>query len=224
MHITHLGHACLLVEIDMDSGSRSRLLIDPGNFSDFDSVERLDAILITHQHPDHCDPEKVQDLIARNPAAIVRADPQTTQLLRGHGLDVVEHRAGSAYDIRGVTVTPVGNQHAVIHPYIDRIDNLGVVLSADGEPTLFHPGDALDADPGRDVDILAVPVNAPWCAVKETIEFVRRLEPKCVVPIHDALLKPFARTMYLNHIGGYGLDGGVQVRDLAGEGSVVFAK
>ena len=65
-----------------------------------------------------------------------------------------------------------------------------------------------------------MPVNAPWCAVKETIAFVRRIAPRQgIIPIHDALLKPPARAMYLKHIGDFGLDGGVTVTDLAGAGT-----
>lgn len=106
----------------------------------------------------------------------------------------------------------------MIHPYLERIDNRGVVLSATGEPTLFHPGDALDADPGE-VDLLCVPVNAPWSNVAETVEFVRRVAPaRGVVPIHDGLLNDWGRGFYVQHIGGYGADGGVEVFDLRGAG------
>ncbi|MDE9367495.1 MBL fold metallo-hydrolase [Luteipulveratus sp. YIM 133132] len=213
MKVTHLGHSCLLVE-----SAGARVLIDPGTFSDFDAVDGLDAILITHQHPDHCDPEKIEGLIARNPQARVGADPQTSAVLQGEGLEVSAHEAGAAYEVGSLTVTPAGRLHAEIHPYIDRIDNLGVLLAADGEPSLFHPGDALDAEPAAPVDVLAVPVSAPWCAVKETIAFVRRIQPGRVVPIHDALLVPPARGMYLKHVGDFGLDGGVEVVDLAGAG------
>ena len=91
-----------------------------------------------------------------------------------------------------------------------------------GGRTLFHPGDALDAQVPVEVDILCVPVSAPWCAVKETIAFVRRIEPTAIVPIHDALLTPTARAMYLAHVGDFGVDGGVEERDLADAGPQQF--
>ena len=58
MRITHLGHACLLLEM-----ADQRVLIDPGNFADdLGTVNDLDAILVTHQHPDHLDPDDDNDL------------------------------------------------------------------------------------------------------------------------------------------------------------------
>ena len=52
MRITHLGHAAVLVETD-----DARVLIDPGNFSTgWHGLTDLDAILVTHQHPDQLRP------------------------------------------------------------------------------------------------------------------------------------------------------------------------
>jgi hypothetical protein len=65
------------------------------------------------------------------------------------------------------------------------------------------------------VDILALPVSAPWTAVRDTLDFVRRIEPRVAVPIHDALLSPAGRAMYLNHVKNFGGDG-LELVDLAG--------
>ncbi len=53
MRLTHLGHACLLAEV-----GDARMLVDPGVLSGFDDVSNLDAVLVTHQHPDHLDPAR----------------------------------------------------------------------------------------------------------------------------------------------------------------------
>ena len=53
MQITHFGHACVLL-----SGN-SRVLLDPGTYSSgFEILHDLDAVLITHDHPDHRDPDR----------------------------------------------------------------------------------------------------------------------------------------------------------------------
>ncbi len=215
MEITHLGHACLLVE-----AAGQRVLLDPGTFSDVSGVRDLTAVVVTHQHPDHCDLDQVPGLLRNNPSARVLVEPQTAEVLAGAGLADRTERfaAGQDVELGGLRLRPVGELHAEIHPYVPRVGNVGVVLSADGEPTVYHPGDALDGEPGE-VDLLCVPVNAPWGKVAETIAFVRRVAPaRGVVPIHDGLLVDAGRDIYLRHVRGHGAEGGVEVLDLRGAG------
>ena len=216
MRVTHLGHACLLVEI----GDR-RILIDPGNFSDFHDQHDLDAILVTHNHPDHFDPERATQLISANPSASVHTDPLTAEKLRAEGLSVTPTRHDDPFEIGDVTVTPVGELHAFNHAAMPRIPNVGVVLRADGEPTLFHPGDAYDAEPGH-VDVLAHPLNAPWAASRDSIDFVARIAPKSFVPIHDALLSDVGRRMYAGHIEQFSGVDGLTFVDLRDDESATF--
>lgn len=224
MRITHLGHSCLLVEV-----ADQRVLIDPGTFSRPEEVgpdTGVTALVITHQHPDHVDPERITDLVATHPGAVVLAERETAALLPDMGVDADRVQVmvpGRAVALGSLELLPVGERHADIHPYVPKVGNTGVVLRVPGEPVLFHPGDCLDADPGE-VDLLCVPVNAPWGKIAETIAFVRRIAPsRGVIPIHDALLSEEpGRPMYLNHITTHGADGGVEVHDLKEAGRQEF--
>ena len=199
MRVTHLGHACLLVEL-----ADARILIDPGSFSrGFEDVQDLDAVVVTHQHADHLDQERFPALLMANRQAAVYADPQSVELIAGAGADVVTLVRGERVAVGGATLTPVGDLHAVNHAGVPRCTNVGLTLSAAGEPTLFHPGDAYDGEPGA-VDLLAVPINAPWAKVSESIAFVARIAPVGIIPIHDALLSAPGRAMYVNHVATYG--------------------
>ncbi|MCA1782500.1 MAG: MBL fold metallo-hydrolase [Dermatophilaceae bacterium] len=209
MRLTHLGHACVLVEI-----ADQRILIDPGAFAgDFLGLRDLDAILVTHQHPDHLDTVRLPELVRANGEVPIWCDPQSAGVLEGLGLEASAHDGG-AVALGEVEIQPVGEVHALIHDDIPRIANVGVRLSAPGEPTFFHPGDALDAEPGE-VDVLAFPLNAPWQRSREMTGFLRRLAAPHAVPIHDALLSTIGRDLYLKQAADLGARE-TEIHDLAG--------
>jgi len=217
MRLTHLGHACLLVE----TGGQ-RLLVDPGVFSQgIVDVTGLNVILVTHQHADHVDLQRLPAILEANPQARLYAEPQAAAVMAEAGIGSEHTVAGEELSFGRVLVMPVGEKHALINEALPRIGNLGVVIRAEGEPTLFHPGDAYDAAPGQ-VDILAVPLNAPWTASRETVAFAQRIAPQVSIPIHDALLNDIGRQLYLSQLQRFGPES-MEVRDLADGVAVDFS-
>ena len=194
MQLTHLGHSAVLVEVN-----GLRLLLDPGNFSPaWHGLTELDAILITHLHPDHIDPANVPALIAANPDARVLVEPSVIDV---HHLERAEPMtADTSISRGGVTVAAVGGLHAVIHRDIPQIGNVGMVISAEGEPTFFHPGDSLAAVPPG-VDVLGVPAYGPWAAMKETVDFARAVAAPQGFLIHEGLLSERGWGLIFGRIG-----------------------
>ena len=212
MELIKKGHACVRVEKDGRT-----LVIDPGGFSEGDAAVGADALLVTHEHPDHLDEGRLRAAMEANPAAQIWAPRSVTEKIStafpGRVHVVGE---GDTFDAAGFAVEVHGQLHAVIHPDIPRIANCGYVV--DG--SLFHPGDALTV-PGRPVDTLLLPVHAPWSKVAEVIDYLREVAPRRAFDVHDGLLADRARPVYDRLIGDLG---GVEHGRLAPGESVGVAR
>jgi L-ascorbate metabolism protein UlaG (beta-lactamase superfamily) len=176
MRITKLGHACVRMEHD-----GTTIVVDPGVFTDAGAVSGADAVLITHEHPDHYLP----DHLLATDARVFTIDAVAARI-REEAPAVAERLTvvapGEHFDA-GVPVRAVGELHAVIHPELPRFFNSGYVLRL-GDVSVYHPGDAL-ADPGEQVDVLCVPVSAPWMRVSEAVDFARQVRAPRNLAIHD---------------------------------------
>jgi L-ascorbate metabolism protein UlaG (beta-lactamase superfamily) len=176
VEITRYGHSCLLVE-----DSHARLLLDPGVFSrGFEQLRGLTGVLITHQHADHLDVTRLRPLLLANPDAVLHCDEGSVALLDDLPLKVVQ--AGDHLEL-GTGVDVLGSQHAVIHPDIPRIPNVGYLVGG----RFFTPGDALTV-PEADVEVLGLPTAAPWLKQAEAVEMLRAIRPATAFPVHDAVL------------------------------------
>ncbi|WP_432544260.1 MBL fold metallo-hydrolase [Kineococcus sp. SYSU DK002] len=214
MRVTHFGHSCLLVET-----AAARVLLDPGVFSHgFEELTGLDAVLVTHAHPDHLDVERLGVLLEANDGALLAAEPATAASLEESGITARPLHPGEHVELAGARVEAAGGRHAVIHADLPRIGNVGLLLSAEGEPTLFHPGDSYETVPAG-VDVLAVPVAAPWAALKETVEFARAVGAATGVAIHEAILSAPGRTVYGNQVRTLG---GLDLREPQGTTPLEF--
>ncbi|MFF4160761.1 MBL fold metallo-hydrolase [Streptomyces sp. NPDC001678] len=211
MKLTKQSHAC--IRLEKDDGRT--LVIDPGGFSEVDAAVGADAILVTHEHPDHFDEGRLRAALDANPAAelwtLRSVAEQVSAAFPGRVHTVGE---GDAFSAAGFDVQVHGQLHAVIHPDIPRITNVGYLV--DG--ALFHPGDALTL-PGQPVETLMVPVMAPWNKVADVIDYIREVKPRRAIDIHDALLTDLARPVYDRMLGpdGPGVGGAEHSRLAAGQ-------
>jgi L-ascorbate metabolism protein UlaG (beta-lactamase superfamily) len=178
MELTKQGHACVVL-----SNDDQRIVVDPGAFTDPVALEGATAVLITHEHPDHFEPQRLRAALDADPALEVWTNKSVAAQLEGLGsrVHVVGH--GDAVSVAGLDVHVHGELHAEIHRDIPRIANVGFLIGG----LVFHPGDALTV-PDEPVATLLLPLHAPWSKVAEVIDYVRAVDADQAYAVHDALL------------------------------------
>jgi L-ascorbate metabolism protein UlaG (beta-lactamase superfamily) len=177
VQLTKFGHACVVL-----SDGERRLVVDPGAYTEDAALTGATAVLVTHEHPDHFDPAKLSPALQADPALEVWTNASVAAKLdAGPRVHVVG--AGDAVTVAGMEVEVHGEWHAVIHPDIPRIPNVGFLI--DGR--VFHPGDALTV-PDVAVPTLMLPVHAPWSKTGELIDYLRAVGAERAFGVHDGLL------------------------------------
>lgn len=197
MRITKFGHSCLFVE-----EGDAKILIDPGLYCFKDAplkpedLPACNILLLTHEHPDHSFPEAIKVILDRfrtsmlrsmevggGPVVLTNAGAQ--KVLREQGIASEVLGRGEERTVHGVKIRGVACDHGTISEHFPRVENIGFLIAG----RLYDPGDCVHPLEPVSCEILALPVVAPWMAVKEAVEFVKSVKPKVAIPIHDAMVK-----------------------------------
>ncbi len=214
MLLTKFSHSCVRLEQD-----GSVLVIDPGSFSEVEeALEDAAAVLVTHEHPDHIDLDRVVAVLAADrslplwaPRGVADA---VTRILGDAAGDRVHAVAGNEeFSAAGFDVRTFGGQHALIHPLIPMIANVGFLVQGAGG-SVYHPGDSFVVPDGIDVGTLLVPVHAPWSKLAEVVDFVASVRAPRAFQIHDALLNETGLGMVEGHVTRLGTRYGTAFRHL----------
>lgn len=186
MKLTKYAHSCFTLEKD-----GKILVVDPGSWADdFIVPEHVVAVVVTHEHADHFDVEKLTNIIEKNPDAVIYGPEAVTKQLADLPTQAVS--AEETVEIGGFTLTFTGGAHAtIVEGFHPAFQNIGVIV----DDTLYHPGDSL-ALPGRPIKVLSLPIIAPWEKVSESVQFLIDVKPEFAFPTHDAMLSELGLGLY----------------------------
>jgi L-ascorbate metabolism protein UlaG (beta-lactamase superfamily) len=206
VELTKFTHAC----VRLDDGERT-LVIDPGTFSEVDeALDGADGVLITHEHADHIEIEKVRAALAGDSRLQLWAPDSVTAMLDGLGEQVTTVAPGESFDAAGFPVRTYGGQHALIHPAIPMVANLGYLVA----DTVFHPGDSFTV-PDVSVPVLLLPTSAPWSKAAEVIDYAISVRAARTYQVHDSLVTQSYATIVEGHLQRIASPYGVAFRHLA---------
>jgi len=140
----------------------------------------IDAIIFTHDHPDHYHLDSLVILLQNNPQTKVFCNTSTSILLTTSNIEHTTIHDGETVDFYGILISGHGTQHAIIHSSFPILENTGYMI----DEKLFYPGDAF-VNPGKPVDVLALPVAGPWVKISESVDYALALKPRIAFPVHD---------------------------------------
>lgn len=175
MKVTKYEHACFTVEIDGKT-----LIVDPGSYTkSLEIPNNVVAIVITHGHGDHFDPDVLAAVFDKNPQSVLVSLPEIVDMMPDHPSKKVA--SGDKVTIEPFELEFFGGKHAEINDkYMQTGDNLGVFIN----DIIYYPGDSF-AQPNRPVSLLALPTSGPWLKVGEIIDFLRAVKPTKFFLVHD---------------------------------------
>lgn len=199
MTITKYIHSCLLLD-----KAGHQLLFDPGKFSFVEGLVKPDTfagvsyIIITHDHPDHLDVDALQRIVQLSGAEVWSTEEVARKL---ESVDIA------------VNLIPTGDFQ--LGPFaLTAIEVLHEPILGDELPKMFAfliDGKVLNvADSFSDkllaytgVDLLALPVTAPFLTELTVAHFAEHMAPRQIIPLHDGYIKPFFVTQRYDNYEPY---------------------
>lgn len=189
MKIIKHAQSCFLV----DTG-KTRILIDPGTYVfekeginpvDFSDI---DILIFTHEHRDHCDPDRVP-MIIQNNQPIILATEAVIDILKNlsPSADFREtgNRTTHSFLNLGVKIFGLDSTHGPLPNGKPAPAVSGVVID-DGTTRLYVPGDTIELnEAAKPVDIVAVPICGVVVMDIETAKSeLQKLMPRLAIPYH----------------------------------------
>lgn len=174
-----------MVELDDQT-----LILDPGVFTTNLAIpSTVVAVVITHQHQDHLSNDHLETIVAQNPKVVFIGHQDVMSQVQHDNVKTVI--AGQTVTIGPFELAFFGGSHAEIHSSLPPIANLGVMIN----DSVYYPGDSFAVPDNKHVQLLALPVAAPWMKISEAVEFVRAIKPVRAFPTHDAILSDTGKAL-----------------------------
>jgi len=163
------------------------IAIDPSSLllEDVDSLDRLDAIFITHDHGDHFDPTSTIAMQAKTGSFVI-ADPTSASMLIDEIPEdkLIQIKSNEQITISGITVDAFAAEHPSETPLV-------YVIEFDGF-RIFHGSDSGFVEDLKNIEsrvhVAFVPAGdpSPTASPQVAFEMTRATNPYVVIPMHGS--------------------------------------
>lgn len=187
MRVTKYIHSCLLLE---EGGEQ--MLFDPGTFTFREGLVKPEQfrnikwMVVTHTHPDHFDVSAIKQIVEISGATVIGND-EVAAGLHTVGIPVIVLEDGKETFGEFVLKALPAKHQPILSDTVPK--NTSFLVNEN----LLNGGDSFDAvlETYRGIYALAVPVLAPYLTELHVMDYVLRMLPKRVIPIHDGYAKDF---------------------------------
>ncbi|MEM0372473.1 MAG: metal-dependent hydrolase [archaeon] len=169
-----LGHASFLIK------GKENVYIDP--FVLRSGAPKADVILVTHDHYDHCDAQKIESL--RKEGTVIISTPSVARKIRGvETIALGETKTAAGVRVKAV---PAYNPSKKFHP---KNTGFGFVFEVDGTK-FYHAGDTdfipeMSALEKERIDVALLPIGGTYTMdAREAAAAAALIKPRYVIPMH----------------------------------------
>jgi len=165
--------------------SNNVIAIDPSSllFDDIDSLDRLDAIFITHDHGDHFDPAATIAMQTKTDSFVI-ADPTSASMLSGKIPEdkLITIESNDQMTISEITVDAYAADHPTKTPlvYVIELDGFRIFYGSDSG----FVEDLKNIESRVHVAIVPAGVPSPTASPQDAFEMTKATNPYVVIPMH----------------------------------------
>ncbi|MFZ2189994.1 MAG: MBL fold metallo-hydrolase [Candidatus Magasanikiibacteriota bacterium] len=191
MKITKYPQSCFLIETKgqrfiIDSGNMVKTHMPEFNINDWQNIT---AILITHKHSDHCDPELIKEIQNLNPNVPIYTNSEMAGILKENDINTNIVKEGDILEFSEIRVEVTPAKHGYIYlmkggGYPN--ENVGYIFD-DGEKRVYHTSDTIMFEHNLKADIVLAPICGHNVVLEPTsaIEFADHdMHADLLIPCH----------------------------------------
>ena len=182
MKITKYPQSCLFIET-----KGKKILVDPGvlKYKEeyFDTWNSVDAILITHKHPDHCN---VSVLEKMNKDIVIYATKEVQNAYPSLNITIVSSNDSIMVgDINIEVVHAIHGYQPLLKGDKEIYENVGYIID-DGEHRIYVTSDTICFKNDYKADVICMPVTGHGLTMSafEAALYIKEVEAKTVILVH----------------------------------------